>query len=89
MALVSANILALSEIAIIQVFLHALNCHWAHFDTSFIARNIGISHILGVSALTTTLDHGQLLRIEVIFRVCCETSASWFFIIVLVVPNGV
>ena len=66
-AIVATNILALIEIVIMHVFLHALTSHMdlANHDASstsliVIARNIGISHILCVNA-STTVDHWQLL----------------------------
>ena len=92
---VTANILALiHKIAIMQVFLNVLGVQMnlrAHHDscsTSLIgvARIISIGHILGLVA-STALDHGQLLRIKVLFRVGRETTcADWFLIIILVVP---
>ena len=43
---------------------------------------VGIANVL-----CTTLDHRQLLGTQVVFRVGCETSADWLFVIVFV--NGV
>ena len=83
-----AHVLALVEIAIIHIFLYALCTHDDSCSTSVIVRNIDISHILRMNA-STAHDHGQLLRIEVIFRVCSETTTNRFLIIVFVLAYSV
>jgi hypothetical protein len=87
----AANILALIEIAIVHIFLHDLSSHYASCSTNLIGivLNIGVCHILSVNA-STAIDHGQLLRVEVLFAVSCKTSTIVrFLFIVLAVANTV
>ena len=90
MACVTTDIFHLIEIAIIHVFLHGLASHYDTCSTGVIVivRNIGICHILYVDA-SATHNHGQLLRIKVIFRVGCKASTDGFFVIVVLLANGV
>ena len=84
---VAADILALIEIVVMHVLFHLLVSN--HDASIGITGNVGISHVLSVDA-STAVDHGQLLRIEVVFRVCGEASAAdRFLVIVLVVAYRV
>ena len=79
---VAADILALIEIVVMHVLFHLLVSN--HDASIGITGNVGISYVLSVDA-SAAVDHGQLLRIEVVFGVCSKTTANRFLVIVLVV----
>ena len=83
---VAADILALIEIVVMHVLFHLLVSN--HDAGIGITGNVGISHVLSVDA-STAVDHGQLLRVEVVFGVCGEATANRFLVIVLVIAYRV
>ena len=85
-AYVAADILALIEIVVMHVLFHLLV---SNNDASIgITGYVGISYVLSVDA-SSAIDHGQLLRIEVVFGVCSKTATYWFLVIVLIVAYRV
>lgn len=91
---VPTDVLRLVEVVIVNSFFHSLSqmssrSHNADSSAGLVcvAQNVGVSYVLGVNA-ASTLDHGELLSVEVLVGIRCEAPTVHLLAVLLVVAPG-
>ena len=91
---VSRDVLALVKITVVHVLFHRLaHCCW---DTDRlvvaltlnVAEGVSVCHVLSVLNVAASLDHWQLLRVQVLVGIGCKATTVVLFVENLVLASA-